>query len=390
MRIATALKDCRYLVVGSGFFGSVIAERIANDMREKVVVIEKRGHIGGNSYSYFDKETGIECHKYGTHIFHTSIERVWKYICRFTGFTNYQHKVLTEYKGKVYAMPINLGLINSFYGLNLRPEEAKKFIAREIGKEKIACPGNLEEQAISLIGRGLYEAFIKGYTAKQWKTDLRSLPADIFTRLPIRYDYNSCYFSDIWQGMPCDGYTEIFNRILNNENITVFRNTDYYKIARLIPKNCFVVFTGPIDHYFGHRHGKLGWRSLYFKKEILNVPDHQGTSVMNYAEESVPYTRIHEFKHLHRERNYKIRKTVILKEYPKGASRTEDELYYPVNTCNDKEIYLKYLNESRKLRNVLFGGRLGSYRYFDIDRTIDSALETYEKEIKGRRPNATA
>ncbi len=377
------LKNLKYLVVGSGFFGSVIAERIAADKGERVVVIDKRHHIGGNSYSQIDKETGIEYHKYGSHIFHTSDQEVWRYINRFCTFNHYRHKVLTTFNNKIYQMPINLETINAFYGVNLKPAEAESFIKVEIEKEHVMNPLSLEEKAISLIGRPLYEAFIKGYTVKHWGTDPKNLPADIITRLPVRFNYKSDYFDDPWQGIPNEGYGELFKHILAHKNIDLYLDTDFFQIRHLIPADCCVIYTGRLDQFFDYKHKVLGWRTLSFKREVYQVRDFQGTSVMNYAEASVPYTRTHEFKHLHEERAYSGDSTLVFREYPKEHV-DDDDPYYPMNTFADKGILMKYQEEMRKTENVIFGGRLAEYRYLNMDQTIASALKTYKEKIKPR------
>lgn len=374
-------RGLKYLVVGSGFFGSVIAERIARDKNEKVLVIDKRPHIGGNSHSEIDNETGIECHTYGSHIFHASNEKVWRYINRFCTFNSYRHKVLTRYKSKIYQMPINLHTINAFYEKNLCPGEAENFMKSEIAREGIRNPVNLEEKAISLIGRPLYEALIKGYTTKQWDTDPKKLPANIITRLPVRYNYKSDYFDDPWQGIPSEGYHAIFKKMLADPNIEVHLGTDFFDVRRLIPGTCKIIYTGPIDRFFDFKFGKLGWRTLTFEKSTYHLGDYQGTAVMNYAEVSAPYTRIHEFRHYHEERKYPDDKTIIFREYSKGSGK-DDEPYYPINTDEDKMILERYQNECEKNKNVIFGGRLGMYKYLDMDQTIAQALETYEKRIK--------
>lgn len=374
------LNNINYLIVGTGFFGSVIAERIANDMGKRVFVIDKREHWGGNCYSEIDDETGIEFHKYGTHIFHTSNKKVWDYMNRFTSFNGYRHQVLATHRDKVYQMPINLETINSFYGINLKPYEVSEFLKTEIAKGGIENPRNLEEKAILQIGRPLYEAFIKGYTEKQWQKDPKDLPASIINRLPIRYNYNESYFFDPWQGIPADGYATIFKKMLTHHNIEVCLNTDYFNIADQIPKSCLVIYSGPIDKYFNYKFGKLEWRTLEFKKELMPVEDFQGTSVMNYPDKAIPYIRIHEPKHLHIERNYTKLKTIIFKEYP--LIDTGDNPYYPVNSEANQMILQKYMNEKNSLSNVIIAGRLGDYRYYDMDQVIGSALEIYENNIK--------
>jgi UDP-galactopyranose mutase len=371
----------KFLVVGSGFFGSVIAERIANDKNERVAVIEKRDHIGGNSFSEIDRSTGIECHKYGSHIFHTSNETVWKYINNFTGFNNYRHRVFTTYKDSVYSMPINLDTINRFYGKCMTPGEAMKFLEGEIAKDANDNPSNLEDKAISLVGKGLYEAFFKGYTAKQWETDPKKLPSYIITRLPMRFNYNADYFNDPRQGIPLGGYEAVFKALLSSQNIDVYLNTDFFSIKHLIPKDCLVIYTGPIDRYFEYKYGELGWRSLAFEKEVHSVGDYQGTAVMNYSDISVPYTRIHEFKHYHPERDYRTDATVLVKEFSKKMT-LESEPYYPINTVADKEVLALYEAEREQLKNTIFGGRLGTYAYMDMDRVIAEALRVYKELIK--------
>lgn len=376
------LTGIKYLVVGAGLFGSVMADRIARDKNERVAVIDKKPHIGGNCFSDVDKETGIEFHMYGTHIFHTSNECVWKYINEFTKFNGYRHQVLTIYRDKVYQMPINLETINTFYGINLRPFEVKAFLDAEIKKENITDPQNLEEKAISQIGRPLYEAFIKGYTEKQWQKDCKLLPMSIINRLPFRKNYDESYYFDFWQGIPFDGYTAIFDQMLHHKNIELYLNTDFFEITDRIPSSCFIIYSGNIDRFFGYRFNKLEWITLEFEKEVVNVEDYQGTAVMNYAERSVPYTRIHEPRHLHPERSYTTQKTLIIKEYPKLDSGANP--YYPVNTYENHEILQKYLDERAKHLNVIFGGRLGDYKYYDMDKVIESALDVYETKIKNR------
>lgn len=374
------LEEYEYVVVGAGFFGSVIAERIATQLNKKVAVVEKRYHIGGNCYSEVHKETGIEYHKYGTHIFHTSNEKVWKYITQFTEFNIYYHQVLTEYKGKVYQMPINLETINSFYNVNLKPFEVESFLAREKEKEYYNKPANFEEQAINYVGRPLYEAFFKGYTEKQWEKDPKDIPAHIIKRLPFRTNYNESYFFDKYQGIPLNGYTAVFDKMLNHKNIDVFLNTDFFEIKKQIPKSTKIIYSGPIDRLFDYKHGDLEWRTLDFEEEVKEVNDYQGTSVMNYAEKSVPYTRIHEPHHLHPEREHKSATTLIIKEFSKKDFR--DDPYYPIGGKNNQEIFNKYLQEIDKQKNIIIGGRLGDYKYYDMHHTINRALEVFETKLQ--------
>jgi len=367
---------CKYIIVGSGIFGSVLAERITNILNEKVIVIEKRNHIGGNCYSEIDSETGIEYHTYGTHIFHTSNQEVWNYINRFTGFNSYIHQVLTTYKNKVYQMPINLETINSFYNINLKPFEVQTFLNEEINKENIKNPSNFEEKAISLVGRSLYEAFLKGYTQKQWQCDPKELPVSILNRLPFRTDYNESYFHDKWQGIPEIGYNALFNKLLNNQNIKILLNTDFSSIKHLISPETKIIYGGSIDQYFDYCYGKLEYRSLKFEKEIIDVSDYQGTSVMNYAENFIPYTRIHEPKHLHPERNYVKDKTLIIREY---SVVNENEPYYPINNLKNQQLYDQYDLLTKDLKNVIFGGRLGNYKYYDMCHAIENSLNLFKK-----------
>lgn len=373
--------ECDYLVVGAGLFGSVIAERIANDLNQSVLVIDKRSHIGGNCYSEFDQDIRIEFHKYGTHIFHTSSQKAWEYISKFTELNGYHHQVLTTYKSKVYQMPINLETINSFYNLNLKPYEAKKFLDGEIARDAIHQPKNLEEKAISLIGRPLYEAFIKGYTIKQWAKDPTELPPDIITRLPVRYNYNEDYFHNArWQGIPVDGYTKLFDRLLGSPKIQIKLECDYFTHRDDFRIRKKTIYTGPIDRFFKFKFGKLDWRSIRLQKKTLDVEDYQGTAVMNYADLDRKYTRIHEPKHLHPERDYGKDSTVIFYE---TSENDPDEPYYPINSYKNSKRLKMYKELSQKYQEkVIIGGRLGDYSYYDMDQTILAALKVYETIIR--------
>lgn len=369
-----------YLVVGAGFFGAVIAERIATELNKKVLVIDRRDHIGGNCYSKEDEETGIEYHVYGTHIFHTSSEKVFKYLSKFTEWNSYFHQVLTLHKGTVYQMPINLETINSFYGITLKPYEVEDFLKKEREKESYPDPKNLEEKAISLIGRPLYEAFIKGYTTKQWEKDPKDLPASIINRLPVRSNYNEAYFNNArWQGIPLDGFTAIFEKMLSHPNIEVKLSTDYFSIKdQIIPREK-TIYTGPIDRYFNYDLGKLEWRTVYLKKEVVPYSDYQGTSVMNYADTDVEFTRIHEPLHLHPERNYENDKSVIFYE---TSGHDPEDPYYPIKNKENQDLYLKYKDLADNVKDVIFGGRLGTYSYYDMDQVIGQALSMFESKIK--------
>ena len=362
-------------------FGAVIAERISNCCAIPCIVVERRKHIGGNCYSHSDEITGIEYHVYGTHIFHTSNKKVWDYINQFTTFNSYYHQVLTTFQDKVYQMPINLETINAFYNTNLKPYEVSAFLQKEIDKEGIAAPRNFEEKAISMIGRPLYEAFIRGYTLKQWQKDPKELPTTILKRLPFRSNYNESYFHDRWQGLPEHGYTDIFNKMLNHENIKLEFNTDF-NIRDSLPEDAIIIYTGPIDRFFDYKYGHLEWRSLDFQHEIKEVEDYQGTSVMNYAENRIPYTRIHEPRHLHPERNYPADRTLIIKEFPKLDDGTAP--YYPITNEQNQKMLKKYQQEAAGLPNVFFCGRLGKYEYLDMDQTIERALDLFEHSLLPR------
>ncbi|MFD2090368.1 UDP-galactopyranose mutase [Blastococcus deserti] len=372
------------IVVGSGFFGLTVAERAASQLGKRVLVLDRRHHIGGNAYSAPEPETGIEVHVYGAHLFHTSNERVWQYVNQFTEFTNYQHRVFSVYDGQTYSLPINLATICQYFGRSFSPDEARALVAEQSGEIETAAAANLEEKAISLIGRPLYEAFIRGYTKKQWQTDPTDLPAAVIARLPVRYTFDNRYFNDTYEGLPKDGYTAWLTRMADHPNIEVRLSTDFFDVRGDLPGGVPVVFTGPIDRYFDYAVGALGWRTLDFQTEVLPIGDFQGTSVMNYADEDVPFTRIHEFRHFHPERDYPADKTVVVREYSRSA-RTDDEPYYPINTPEDRAKLERYRELARKeaAENlVLFGGRLGTYQYLDMHMAIGSALTMYDNRIR--------
>ena len=370
------------VVVGSGFFGLTVAERCAADLGLRVLVLERREHIGGNAYSEAEPQTGIEVHRYGAHLFHTSNARVWQYVNRFTAFTGYQHRVFSVYKGRVYPLPINLGTICEYFGAVMSPDEARALIAGQAAEVPPGTAATLEQKAISLIGRPLYEAFIRGYTAKQWQTDPADLPPEIITRLPVRYTYDNRYFSDTFEGLPVDGYTAWLERMADHPRIEVRVNTEFADLRSELAGQVPVVYTGPLDAYFDYAAGDLGWRTLDFELEVLPTADFQGTPVMNYADEDVPYTRIHEFRHFHPERNwYPADSTVIMREYSRFAVR-DDEPYYPINTAADRERVRVYRELADRESGVLFGGRLGTYQYLDMHMAIASALSMYDNRLR--------
>lgn len=380
--ILESIRKSDLIVVGSGFFGLTVANQAAKD-GHKVMIIERRSHPGGNAWSYRESSSGIEVHKYGSHLFHTSNERVWKYVHNFTRFNTYQHSVWTRLGNQTLSMPINLSTIQSFYRKILSPSEARDLIKEEVARSGILEPQNLEEKAISLIGRPLYEALIRGYTQKQWETDPVLLPAEIITRLPVRYNFDARYFSDTWEGLPLDGYHAWIEKMLDHENINIVLSVDYQSVRAEVPSGTQVVYTGPVDEYFDFAYGRLSWRTLDFETEVLEIEDYQGASVVNYADVSVPYTRIHEYRHLHPERRPELKKTVISREYSRFAG-PEDEPYYPINTAQDRLKLEQYRGLAKDLPNVTFGGRLGTYQYLDMHMAIASALTKYESEIGPR------
>jgi UDP-galactopyranose mutase len=369
------------VVVGSGFFGLTIAERCANELGLRVLVLDRRPHIGGNAYSEPDPETGIEVHVYGAHLFHTSNKKVWDYVNRFTEFTGYQHRVYTSHDGQVYPMPINLGTINQFFDAAYSPDEARALVKEQSAELGDKEPENFVEKGISLIGRPLYEAFIAHYTAKQWQTDPEQLSADIISRLPVRYTYNNRYFNDTYEGLPKDGYTAWLERMADHPNIEVRLDTDFFDVADDYKGKVPIVYTGPVDQYFGNCEGELSWRTLDFEREVVATGDFQGTSVMNYPDADVPFTRIHEFRHFHPERDYPDDRSVIMREYSRFAEKG-DEPYYPVNTSEDREKLTKYRELAKKEPMVLFGGRLGTYKYLDMHMAIGSALSMFDNKLK--------
>jgi len=397
------------LVVGAGLFGLTVAERCATELGLDVVVLDRRSHVGGNAYSEPDPATGIEVHRYGAHLFHTSNERVWEYVNRFTSFTGYQHRVYTTHRGEVFPLPINLGTINQFFRAAFTPAQARDLIAGQAAEHLARLAGapahasgagppdhpsppvpalddlSLEDKAIALIGRPLYEAFVRGYTAKQWQTDPTDLPASVISRLPVRYTYNNRYFADTYEGLPVDGYGPWLRRMAEHPRIDIQLVTDFFGDGPLglaaargqLP----IVYTGAIDRYFSHCAGELSWRTLDFERQVLPIGDFQGCPVMNYADEDVPYTRIHEFRHFHPERNYPDDATVIMREFSRVAG-PDDEPYYPVNTVDDRATLLRYRELAAAEPTVFFGGRLGTYRYLDMHMAIGAALSMVDSKLR--------
>ena len=362
--------------------------RVLAEAGRKILVLERRAAVGGNVRCETD-ENGIEIHTYGAHIFHTHLDNVWDFVNRFITFNGYQHKVLARYEGKTYFLPLGLTLVNQFYGIDLKPAELPAFIAQEAqkGLNGLSAPNglnapngpNFEEQAISFIGEPLYRAFIREYTRKQWGTDPKNLPASIIKRLPVRASYDINYYPDYRQGIPLTGYNSLFDRLLDHPNITVEcnRSFDLETVGQLgLPEGTPVFYSGPIDALFGYRFGALPWRSLRFERETLDLADFQGTSVMNYTGADVPFTRIHEFKHFHPEdKDLMARpKTVICREYPK-TWEPGDEPYYAVDTAESRALLERYRAEVAKVPGLVVGGRLGEYRYYDMDQSVGRGLE---------------
>ena len=380
VELVRRMETADLVVVGSGFFGLTVAERVAHQLGRRVIVLERRAHIGGNAFSEAEPETGIEVHRYGAHLFHTSNRRVWDYVRQFTDFTGYQHRVFSVTKGQVYPMPINLGTICQYFGRHLTPDEARALVREQAGELSSSDVNNLEDRAVSLIGRPLYEAFVRGYTEKQWQTDPRELPPEIISRLPVRYNFDNRYFSDDYEGLPVNGYTAWLERMADHPLIDLVLGVDYLQVRSLVPAGTPVVYTGPLDRYFDDCEGRLGWRTLDFEQEVLPVGDFQGTSVMNYADEDVPHTRIHEFKHYHPERPPVEGATVVMREYSRAA-QGDDEPYYPIDTPRDREVLKAYRQLAKTEQDVFFGGRLGSYQYLDMHMAIASALTTWDNEV---------
>src|SRR4051812_11834473 len=362
-------------------YGLTVAEQAASRLGQRVLVLERRDHIGGNAYSEREPETGIEVHRYGAHLFHTSNERVWDYVNRFTTFTGYQHRVFTIFEDRVYPMPINLATICEYVGRYLTPAQARDWVREQASEIATDDVGNLEEKAISLIGRPLYDAFVRGYTEKQWQTDPRELSADIIARLPVRYTFDNRYFNDRYEGLPTDGYTAWLQRMAEHPNIDVRLSTDYFDVRDRLPADTPVVYTGPLDGYFDYCEGPLGWRTLDFEQRVLDVGDFQGTPVMNYADPDVPWTRIHEFRHFHPERDYPDDRTVVVREYSRSATAA-DEPYYPINTAADRERLDRYRALADAEANVVFGGRLGTYQYLDMHMAIAAALTMVDNVLE--------
>ena len=367
-----------YLVVGSGLFGSVFA-REAKNRGKSVLVIDKRSNVGGNIYT--ENVEGIHVHKYGAHIFHTNNKEVWDYLNKYTEFNRFTNSPIANYKGEIYSLPFNMYTFNKMWGV-VTPAEAKEKILKEVKDAGITTPKNLEEQAISLVGKDIYLKLIKGYTEKQWGRDCKDLPSFIIKRLPVRYTYDNNYFNALYQGIPKGGYTKLINNLL--DGIEVRLNTDYLKEKEKyenIAKK--IIFTGPIDEYYGYKLGALEYRSVRFETELLNIDNFQGNAAVNYTDRETPWTRIIEHKWFEfgkDDNGNDIPKTVISKEFS-SEWKMGDEPYYPVNDEKNSKLYEEYKKLSLNEKNVIFGGRLGSYSYYDMDKTVEKALELVKEEL---------
>lgn len=351
-----------YLIVGAGFYGSICAHELKK-RGYTVCVIDNRNHIGGNCYT--ENKDGINIHTYGPHIFHTSNEEVWRWINQFVEFNNFSLRIVANYKGEIYALPFNMWTFNKLWGIT-HPHEAKKLIDEQ--SSYITEITNLEEQAIKLVGKDVYEKLIKNYTAKQWRKDPKELPKEIITRLPFRLTYDNNYFNDKYQGIPIGGYTQIFEKLL--DGIEVKLGMDYFKDE--LPKHNKVIYTGPIDKFFGYKYGQLEYKTTRFEHFKFDTDNYQGCAVMNYTDSDTTYTRTIEHKHF--EPNIKTESTWVTWEYPTQYKADETEPYYPVNDKDNNEMYQKYKTESEKLKNIYFGGRLAEYKYYDMHQVISSAL----------------
>ena len=358
------MSESQAIVAGAGIWGCTVARRLAEAGR-RVLVLEKRSAVGGNCRCAIDPATNIEVHLYGSHIFHTQLPDVWAFVNRFTTFNGYQHKVLARHDGKTYFLPLGLALVNKFFNVELAPSEVEAFLADP--KRKAA----------------LFDAFFRNYTAKQWGQAPEDIDPAIIRRVPVRRSYDVNYFNDFWQGIPTDGYNRLFERMLDHPNIEVRCGKAFRLEAGQTALDCPVYYSGPLDALFGYRFGPLPWRSLRFETERLAVADAQGTSVVNYVDADVPFTRQHEFKHYHPEPVGPLSQaeslksgaeTIVMREYP-AAWRTGDEPYYPVNNEASAALLAKYQTETAKVRGLVVGGRLGAYRYLDMDKAIAAALK---------------
>lgn len=359
-----------YLIVGAGLYGAVMAHEL-NRRGKKCLVIDRRSHIAGNIYC--ENIEGIYVHKYGAHIFHTSNKKIWDYMNQFAEFNHYINSPVAVYKDELYNLPFNMNTFSKMWGIRT-PQEAKEMIAKQVKEAGISEPKNLEEQCLSLVGRDVFEKLVKGYTEKQWGRDCKELPSFIIRRLPVRFTYDNNYFNDRYQGIPIGGYTAIVERML--EGVEVRTDTDFFAFGKKNPGIADrIIFTGMVDEYFGYRLGALEYRSVRFETEVLDCENYQGNAVVNYTEKEVPYTRIIEHKHFE---FGKQEKTVISREYS-SEWKVGMEPYYPVNDERNSALYAEYKKLANKEKNVIFGGRLGNYQYYDMDKVVEAALGMVEE-----------
>lgn len=374
-------KEYDYLIVGAGLFGATFAY-MAHQRGLRCIVIDKRPHLGGNTYC--DDVNGIVVHKYGPHIFHTNNENVWQFVNKFTSFNQFTLNPIAIYNGKLFNLPFNMHTFYQMWGV-IRPEDALAIIEQQRRKAKIQNPHNLEEQAISLVGQDVYETLIKGYTEKQWGRSCRELPVDIIKRLPVRYSFNNNYFNDRFQGIPAGGYNVLINGLLEGIECRTECNYIEYRgsLERIANK---IIYTGPIDEFFDYRLGQLGYRSLRFKHEIMSTNNYQGNAIINYTNADVPYTRIveHKWFDVHNIDAINAPYTVITREYPQDYT-SKNEPYYPINDERNNALYREYVSLGREeYPNVVFAGRLGGYKYFDMDKTVAEAMTLARKEYEYR------
>ncbi|MDQ2656470.1 MAG: UDP-galactopyranose mutase [Bacteroidota bacterium] len=356
-----------YLIVGAGFAGSVLAERLANVSEKKVLIVDQRDHIGGNAYDYFNKD-GILIHKYGPHIFHTNSRKVFDYLSQFTTWRPYEHRVLASVDGQLVPMPINLDTINKLYSLNLSSHEVEAFFS--LRAEKLSRVITSEDVVVSKVGRELYEKFFRGYTRKHWDLDPSELDASVSARVPTRTNRDDRYFTDTYQSMPAQGYSKMFRKMLSHPNIKIMLNTDYKEIIDMIPYKT-MIYTGPIDSYFNYCYGRLPYRSIEFRFETFDMEYFQSTGTINYPNEH-PYTRITEFKYLTGQKHHK---TSVVYEYPQA----EGDPYYPIPRPENAEIYKKYQSLANTMTNTYFTGRLATYKYYNMDQVVAQSLSLFDK-----------
>lgn len=372
------MKTGRFLMVGAGLSGAVIGRELAEHGHD-VTVVDSRDHIGGNCHTERDSDTGVMVHVYGPHIFHTDDEEVWRYVNNYANFLPYKNRVKTTSKGQVFSLPVNLHTINQFFRKTMRPEEARDFITQEQADTSITDPQSFEEQAMRFVGRDLYEAFFKGYTIKQWGCHPSELPASILKRLPVRFNYDDNYFFHKFQGMPENGYTDMIQGILDHPSITIKLNTTFDRGMGDAYDHVF--YSGPLDGYFDYELGRLGYRTLDFERFTYDG-DYQGCAVMNYGEEEVPYTRITEHKHFAPWETHEG--SVCYREFSRAAG-PEDIPYYPIRQVKEKALLLEYVELARRTQKVTFVGRLGTYRYLDMDVTIRESLDTANSALAAIR-----